>query len=86
MILKAHECTHKELTNTHTQGLHLLDWQLPLLESTSQALSRSWMVLLVGGPGSGKTRLARMAARVAGRRLIEVPLTNGTDTSDLLGR
>eukprot|EP00967_Tisochrysis_lutea_P026820 scaffold30989_cov21-Tisochrysis_lutea.AAC.1 len=52
----------------------------------SQALARSWMVLLVGGPGCGKTRLARLGARLAGRTLIELPLTSGTDTSDLLGR
>ena len=68
------------------QDLHLLDWQLPLLESTCQALSSGWMVLLVGGPDVGKTRLARLAARLAGHTLVELPLTSGTDTSDLLGR
>jgi midasin len=72
--------------HTCVQELHLFNWQLPMLESMSQALSRSWMVLLVGGPGCGKTKLARLGARVAGRTLIEVPLTSGTDTSDLLGR
>ncbi|KAG2499138.1 hypothetical protein HYH03_002721 [Edaphochlamys debaryana] len=65
--------------------LQLLPWSLPLLESLAQTLSRSWMALLVGGPGSGKTSLARAAAALAGVRLLEVALTAGTDTSDLLG-
>ena len=65
--------------------LQLLPWQLPLLESAASALSRGWMLLLVGGPASGKTSLARTLAALCGRRLAEVPLTPGTDTSDLLG-
>lgn len=65
--------------------LQLLPWSLPLLESLVQALGRGWMALLVGGPGSGKTSLARGAAALAGVGLLEVALTAGTDTSDLLG-
>ena len=65
--------------------LALLPWQLPLLESAAAALARSWMLLLVGGPATGKTCLARSLAAMCGRRLVEVPLTPGTDTSDLLG-
>jgi midasin len=66
-------------------NLQLLPWQLPLLESSASALSQNWMLLLVGGPASGKTSLARSLAALCGRRLAEVPLTPGTDTSDLLG-
>lgn len=65
--------------------LHLLSWQLPLLESLTATLSANVMALLVGPSGSGKTRMARLLARLAGRTLLEVPLTAGTDTSDLLG-
>ncbi|GIL43447.1 hypothetical protein Vafri_918, partial [Volvox africanus] len=36
-------------------------------------------------PGSGKTALARSAATLCGRHLLEISLTSGTDTSDLLG-
>ncbi len=80
---RAHALSH---VSHFTQGLQLLSWQEPLLESLAMALKRGWMALLVGGPGSGKTRLARLAARLAGRRLTELALTPGTDTSDLLGR
>ena len=44
-----------------------------------------WMCILVGGPGVGKTSLARTAAQLAGRKLTEIALTGGTDTADLLG-
>ena len=65
--------------------LLLPSWQAPLLESAARCMQRGWMCLLVGGAGSGKTSLARLLARLAGRQLLEVPLTSGTDTSDLLG-
>ncbi|GFR41364.1 hypothetical protein Agub_g2047, partial [Astrephomene gubernaculifera] len=68
-----------------TAELHLLPGSLPLLESLMQTLSRSWMALLVGGAGGGKTALARCAAALSGVRLLEISLTSGTDTSDLLG-
>ena len=56
-----------------------------MLESVAQSLSHNWMALLVGGPGTGKTCCARLLARLTGHRLLEIPLTPGTDTSDLLG-
>lgn len=43
------------------------------------------MCLLVGPAASGKTAAARTLARLCGRALLELPLTSGTDTSDLLG-
>ena len=35
--------------------------------------------------GAGKTTLARQTAQLCGRCLVEIALTGGTDTSDLLG-
>lgn len=67
------------------QQLLLPGWQAPLLESVLSSLSAGWMVLLVGGSGSGKTSLARLAAGLLGVQLQELGLTQGTDTSDLLG-
>ncbi|GIL72550.1 hypothetical protein Vretifemale_2896, partial [Volvox reticuliferus] len=72
-------------TSAASTELQLLPRSLPLLESLLQALSNGWMALLVGGPSSGKTALARSAATLCGRRLLEISLTSGTDTSDLLG-
>jgi len=67
------------------QQLLLPGWQAPLLESAVSSLSAGWMVLLVGPSGSGKTSLARLAAGLVGVELQELALTQGTDTSDLLG-
>lgn len=43
------------------------------------------MCLLVGPAGTGKTAVARTLAQLCGRGLVELPLTSGTDTSDLVG-
>ena len=43
------------------------------------------MCILVGGAAAGKTALARTAAALAGRPVLELTLTAGSDTSDLLG-
>ena len=43
------------------------------------------MCILVGGPATGKTALARTVAALARRPLLELTLTAGSDTSDLLG-
>jgi midasin len=67
------------------QQLLLPGWQAPLLESVLSSLCAGWMVLLVGPSGSGKTSLARLAAGLVGVELQELGLTQGTDTSDLLG-
>ena len=50
-------------------GLMLLPGQLPVLESLAECLQRRWPALLVGGPSSGKTSLARAAATLAGAPL-----------------
>jgi midasin len=57
--------------------LALLPAQLPLLESMAQCVQRGWMCLLVGPGAAGKTSAARCLAALCGRRLLEVPMTNG---------
>lgn len=72
-------------SGAHSAELLLPRWQAPLLESAARCVQRGWMCLLVGGAGAGKTSLTRLLAQLAGEPLLEVPLTSGTDTSDLLG-
>lgn len=67
------------------EQLALLPDRLPLLESMAECVSRGWMCLLVGPAGAGKTAAVRALAALAGRQLVELSLTSGTDTSDLLG-
>jgi midasin len=65
--------------------LALLPSQLPVLESLGECAARGWMCLLVGPPGAGKTAAVRTLAALCGQPLLELSLTSGTDTSDLLG-
>lgn len=65
--------------------LQLLASQKGLLESLAHCVARGWMCILVGGPGAGKTSAVRTLATLAGRPLVEMALTGGTDTGDLLG-
>jgi hypothetical protein len=46
----------------------LLPGRLRELESLAECLARGWPALLVGGPSSGKSSLARIAAALAGWR------------------
>ncbi|KDD77117.1 hypothetical protein H632_c15p0, partial [Helicosporidium sp. ATCC 50920] len=66
-------------------SLRLLQSQLPALETLFHCVENGWMALLVGGSGAGKSTLVRLTARLCGADLVELPLTQGTDTSDLLG-
>jgi midasin len=54
--------------------LVLLREQLPAMEAAAAALSRGWMVALVGPAASGKTAVARSLATLAGATLHEVRL------------
>ena len=42
-----------------------------------------WMAILVGEASSGKTSLARLLSRLAGRAMLEVTLSTATDTTEL---
>ena len=65
--------------------LALLPGALPVLESLAECAGRGWMCLLVGPAAGGKTAAVRGLAALAGQPLLELSLTSGTDTSDLLG-
>jgi midasin len=59
--------------------------RMPLLASLGECVSQKWMCLLVGPSSTGKTSAVRTLATLCGRPLVEMSLTSGTDTSDLLG-
>jgi midasin len=61
------------------------DMQLRHLESLIKCLEMNWMVILVGSSCVGKTSLIRMVADLMNQSLVEFPVNNATDTSDLLG-
>ena len=57
----------------------------PLRHAAAECAARGWMCLLAGPAASGKTAAVRTLASLCGQPLLELSLTSGTDTSDLLG-
>ncbi|KAJ1674966.1 AAA ATPase midasin, partial [Spiromyces aspiralis] len=66
-------------------SLRLLRHQLRPLESAMHCLSMSWMPILIGKSGVGKTSLVRWLAATAGYPLVEFSMNTGVDTMELLG-
>lgn len=64
-------------------GLVLLPGRLRELESLAECLARGWPALLVGGPSSGKSSLARIAAALAGWRGCKSSPMHSTDQQAL---
>lgn len=50
-----------------------------------ECVAQQWMCVLIGPSASGKTAVVRTLAAICGSPLVELSLTSGTDTSDLLG-
>lgn len=67
------------------ENLHLLSGQRRALESVATGVAHAWPCLIIGNPASGKNSIVRVLAQLCCRTLTEIALTQGTDTSDLLG-
>ncbi|XP_057850180.2 midasin isoform X2 [Cryptomeria japonica] len=65
--------------------LHLLPGFANSMEAVTQCVSQGWMCILVGPSSSGKTSMIRLLAELTGNTLHEYNLSDGTDTSELLG-
>ena len=58
---------------------------LPIAESVMLCIEKSWPVLLVGAPSTGKTNLILQLAELAGADVVELCLNPEMDTMDLIG-
>ncbi|KAH7885416.1 midasin [Phlebopus sp. FC_14] len=63
----------------------ILQCHLSAMEAVGVCLSRSWLVVVTGSSGSGKSSLIRSLADLSGSTLEEVHITSATDTTDILG-
>lgn len=66
-------------------GTWLLPGRMREIQRLGRILEEGWMPILVGNSGSGKTRLVRQLAHLAGRSLLEFPMHGGVDALELLG-
>jgi midasin len=55
------------------------------LEAALTCISQSWLLIMTGPRGCGKSDFARGLAQLSGRQLREVTLHAASDTSDLIG-
>jgi len=78
-------CEHPQPSGHEGRAPHILHAQLRPLEALMTCIRMRWMCILVGEAGAGKTSLARLLARLAGRPMAEVTLSTTTDTTELLG-
>ncbi|XP_028395044.1 midasin-like isoform X2 [Dendronephthya gigantea] len=65
--------------------LYILHRTLKPLESLLTCLKMNWLALLVGPKSSGKSSLARLAAKLTGTKLDVMAMNSSIDTTELLG-
>lgn len=63
----------------------ILQMHQSALESAGHCVSQSWLVILTGSQGSGKTNLVRVLADLTGNQLHEISVNSATDAMDILG-
>jgi midasin (ATPase involved in ribosome maturation) len=63
----------------------VLQCQLVALETVSLCVSQSWLVIITGPRGSGKSSLIQALAGFTGNALHEISINSATDTMDILG-
>ncbi|XP_064402600.1 midasin-like isoform X2 [Halichondria panicea] len=62
-----------------------LHCQMQPLEVLAHCVDMGWMAIIVGKCCTGKSSIVRSLARMCGHKLLELPVTSVTDTTDLLG-
>lgn len=85
LVNKQRDVVHAIASNLAKHGRVIQDWEIANLLITTQ---QSFITVLAGLPGTGKTTLARLYAQVQGLapRLHEVPVARGwTSQKDLIG-
>jgi len=85
LVNKQRDVVHAIAVNLSKHGRVMQDWEIANLLITTQ---QSFITVLAGLPGTGKTTLARLFAQVQGLtpRLHEVPVARGwTSQKDLIG-
>ncbi len=75
----------RKFNRTIERPLGVVFSHLPLLESMTTCVNHGWLVILTGGPLTGKTTAIEVLANLHGTHVSKVFLHATTDTSDILG-
>ena len=67
------------------EDICILPYQLPYLESIMQCVKNSWLPIIVGGVGMGKSSLVRLLAKLTGNTLHEFSVNSAMDSYELVG-
>lgn len=59
--------------------------QKEIYSPLAAAIQLKWPICLIGSHATGKTSIIRNLAKMYGKTLVEIALTEGTDSSDFLG-
>ena len=68
-----------------TEELAILHYQLPFLESLMLCVANSWLPILVGGVGTGKSSVVRLLAELTGNNMKEFSVNSAMDSYELVG-
>jgi midasin len=63
----------------------ILQRQLSALESIGHCVAQSWLAIVIGQHGTGKSNLIKVLAHSTGNPLREISVNSATDTMDILG-
>ena len=83
------QATLERNSDRFTEGnigdLTILPYQLPYMESIMLCVRNSWLPILVGSVGSGKSSIVRLLAKLTGNTLHEFSVNSAMDSYDLVG-
>jgi midasin len=66
-------------------GLTILKWQLPILQTIMTCIRKNAPCILVGSSGTGKSSMIKLLAGIAGAELEQLALNADVDTTDIMG-
>ena len=75
----------EHFTTGNEEDICILPYQLPYLESIMYCVKNSWLPIIIGSVGMGKSSLVRLLAKLTGNTLREFSVNSAMDSYELVG-